>query len=108
MASSVISVVVGSGSVVGVGMTVAIAYASCMVDATSVPFPLPFLVLGRRHLLVEPFAMLSYVGTDAGATVGAVDGCTEGAVGVLGTTLGGVAKAAEMLPPSEGYSVLVG
>jgi hypothetical protein len=79
--------------VVGVGMTVVSACASCRDDATSVPFPLPFLVLGRRRLLVEPFAMLSYVGTDAGAAVGAVDVFTLGAVGGLGPTLGGVAEA---------------
>jgi hypothetical protein len=93
MAGSVIGVVIGSGSVVGVGMTLAIACASCMDDATSVPFPVPFLVLGRRRLLVEPFAMLSYVGTDAGAAVGTVDVFTLGAVGGLGPTLGGVADA---------------
>jgi hypothetical protein len=91
MVGSVLSVVVGAGSVVGAGMTVEIAWASCMEDATSVPVPLPFLVLGRRRLLVDPFAMPSYVGTGAGAAVGITDVFALGAVGVAGTTLGDVA-----------------
>jgi hypothetical protein len=81
-------VAVGFGLVVGVGMTVASACTSCTDDATSIPVPLPFLVLGRRRLLVEPLAVPSYVSTVAGAAVGAFGGLPGWAVaGVLGTTL---------------------
>ena len=90
MAGSVVGApVLGSGSVVGVGMTVASACASCTDDATSVPVPLPvFLVLGRRRLLVDPFAVPSYVGTVAGTVVGTVDGFAVGVVGWPISTLG--------------------
>jgi hypothetical protein len=91
MVGSVVGVAVGSGSIGGVGMTVASACASCTDDATSVLVPLPFfVVLGLRRLLVDPFAVPSYVGTVAGAAV--VGAVGVGAVGARGTTLGGVAE----------------